>query len=457
MPVTSTHPIYDQYVAKWARCRAVFDGEDAVKAAKHTFLPRPGGLDDEEYAGYLKRALFYEAVGRTVAGFVGSIARKDPVIEAPEVLKPLLEDATTDGVSLDELTKSMCIETVLQGRSGVLVDYDEGLGRSYLSLWRTENIINWAADRIVLREVVYEPDPVDTFKIQSIDQYRELSVIDGAYTVTLWRLAKGESTTPGHEWVVYGNPITPTKRGKKFKEIPFFWLTPLGKTSRIENPPLLSLVNVCLSHYRNSADLEHGLHFTGLPTLYATGMVDPDKPMRIGSTAIVMLPDANAKLAYAEFTGQGLDGLSGEMKHKEEQMAALGATVFHDGPKGVEAAETARIRTSGETSLLVGVTTAVESVLEAALKCAADWMSASGDVSVTLNREFVDTTLDGPTLTGLVQAYQSGGLSLPQFLYNLQQGQLLAPDTDIEVETAAVQAADEKRAEKEAALKTTPK
>lgn len=133
-------------------------------------------------------------------------------------------------------------------------------------------------------------------------------------------------------------------------------------------------------------------------------------------------------------------------------MAVLGAAVFHRDGKGVEAAETARIRTSGETNLLAGIVTAVEETILAVLQCAAAWMSVTDAIEVTLNRDFVDTKLDGPKLTGLVAAYQSGGLSLQQFLYNLQQGELLAPDTDIEQEAASLEAANAKKAEDAANL-----
>lgn len=440
MPIDSKHPLYDAFIARWQRCRDACEGDDAVKSRKVKYLPKPGGLDQEQYNAYVQRALFYEAPGRTIDGFVGAMSRKDAVVNVPEKLNPIVEDATADGTSLNEFAKRLCSETILQGRAGVLVDYDDKLGRSYLSVWQTENITNWSDNYIVLFEIVYEADLIDKFKQVATEQYRELSIIDGSYTVTLWRKTKDQQGGISTQWAIYGDPVIPTMRGKSLAEMPFFWLTPLGKTSRIEVPPMLGLVNVCLSHYQNSADLEHGLHFSGLPTLYATGISDPDKPIIVGSLAVICIPDANAKVAYAEVNGD-FNGLESAMMHKEQKMAVLGAAVFHDGAKGVEAAETARIRKGGETSLLVGVTTAVEATLKSALQCAADWMNATGEIEITLNREYVDITIDGPTLTGLVQAYQAGALTVEQFLYNMQQGDLLSPDTEIAKEALAVKAA----------------
>jgi hypothetical protein len=372
-----------------------------VKSRGNAYLPQPAGFDESDYAAYLNRTMFFEAVGRTIDGFVGAISRKDPTLNMPAAMEPVVEDATNDGLSLAELAKQLCAETILQGRVGILVDFDETKNRSYLSTYPTEAIINWSLDGVVLHETVYEVDPEDPFKQRAVEQYRQLSLTEDRYTVTIWR-KKPDANQRIAEWIVF-ETITPVRRGKAFSEIPFFWVTPSGRTTRVDKPPLLGLVNICLSHYRNSADLEHGRHHCGCPTLWIAGLAPriDDQPIRVGGTAAIILPDPQGKVGYAEFSGQGLGSLETALATKQEMMAVLGAQVFHDGPKGVEAAETARIRTSGETSLLSGVTTAVEETLEAAMQCAAEWMGVAGKVEITLNRAYVDTTLDGPTLTGL--------------------------------------------------------
>lgn len=439
MGIDSQHPLYAANLERWKRCRDVYEGEDAVKLQAGKYLPRPSGLDDGEYKAYVHRALFYNATGRTIDGFVGAIARKDPTYEVPAQIQPVIDKSTADGLSLSELIKRICAEIILQGRGGILVDFNDAEQAAFMTLYPAEAITNWADDSVVLHETVYEPDPDVTFGVIEVEQFRQLLMVDGVYTVTTWR--KNLDVNKPEAWIIYGPVLTPTRRGQTINTMPFYWLSSLGKTSRIDKPPLLDLVSVSLSHYRNSADLEHGRHFTGLPTFYCTGISDTDKPIMVGSLAAIQIADANAKVGYAEFSGQGLKSLEVALETKEHMMAVLGASVFNDGPKGVEAAETAKIRTSGETSLLSGVVTAVEETLKDALQRCAEWMSVSGTVEITLNREFIDTTMDGPTLTGLVQAFQAGALSIPQFLWNLQQGDLLAPDTDLDEE--AVQVATE--------------
>ncbi len=445
MPVNSTHPLYDATLDAWRRCRDCYDGEDSVKLRGKHYLPKPGGQDAEEYAGYTMRALFYEATGRTVDGFVGAIARKDPEITLPAKLEPLMEDATTDGLSLPELIKRVCAEAMLIGRGAILVDFHDEQQRPYLALYTAENVINWRKDCVVLTETVYEPDPDDDFKLLAIEQCRELRLEDGVYIARLWRRAKNERGEL--EWTVY-KTLNPNNKGKALTEIPLYWITPLGRTDSIVKPPLLGLVNVNLSHYRTSADIEHGRHFSGMPTLYITGYSKrpDDEPVLIGSTAAVLLDDAAAKVGYADFNGSGLGSLENALAEKEHQMAVLGAAVFADGKKGVEAAETARIRTSGETSLLMGVVQAAEACLTAALTAAADWAGAPGKIEVTLNREFVDISMEPTTVAALVAAYQAGAITIEQFLWNLQAAEMLAPDTDLDEEAAKITSAAEKKA-----------
>lgn len=448
MPIDSRHPLYDANIARWERCRDAYEGEDAVKAKGHLYLPK---VDPQqtgpEYAAYLHRALFYEAVGRTVDGFVGAISRKPHTFQLPTAIGAMVDDATGNGTELAEFIKQLCAESLLLGRGAVLVDFDAEAGRPCLSFYRAEQVINWAPGNFILTETIYETDPRDAFKQIAVPQIRQLRMDGSRYVVTLWR----ETTdVAGGGWAIV-DEIVPTMRGRALAGIPFVWLTASGRVGKIEKPPLLGLVNVAMSHYRSSADLEHGRHFTGMPTLWVTGAAS-DEPIRIGAAAAIILSDPSARVGYAEFSGQGLGSLETALASKEHMMAVLGAAVFNGPRKGVEAAETARIRTAGEDSLLMGIVSAVEQTVNSALWFAAAWMGASDDIVVKLNRDFIDQTLDPQTLTGLVAAYQAGMITLESFLYSLQQAEMLPPETAIEDEAAALREAAAKKQAVQAAL-----
>src|SRR6185437_9972014 len=285
MPIETVHPLYDANIAKWQKCRLAYEGEEAVKSAGELYLPKVDpGQDRREYDAYKSRALYYEAVGRTVDGFVGAISRKPHVIQLPEGLKEFETDATTDGTGLSEFIKRLCGETLLISRSGILVDYDEQLGRAYFTLYTAEAITNWSPASLVLTETIYEADTADALKQVAVNQIRQLHLVEGRYVVTIWRRAS--VTGAGQQWAIHSE-TTPTVRGASLGEIPFFWLSCMGRSTAISKPPLLGLVNVSMSHYRTSADLEHGRHFTAMPTLYVAGGSD-DTPIRVGAGAAIL-------------------------------------------------------------------------------------------------------------------------------------------------------------------------
>ena len=242
----------------------------------------------------------------------------------------------------------------------------------------------------------------------------------------------------GGEWQVYGDAIQPRKRTGVFDKIPFFWVSILGPTSEICKPPLLGMVNAALSHYRLSADYAHGLHWTGLPTFYVTGSAS-DEPVRIGAAAAILLKDANAKVGFAEFKGDGLGSLERALAAKEKQMALLGGAVLTEARR-VETATAAGIRHSGEVSSLLATASAVQASLQAALAFCADWDSATGNCVIELNQDFVSARLDPQTLLGLIQAYQAGALTLDSLLVAMQDGDLLPQTTGISDEVASLAA-----------------
>lgn len=443
MQVDSQHPVYKARLKQWKRCRDVYEGSDAVKDAGEAYLPRPMGQSLYDFNAYKERAMFYGAFNRSVEGYVGSIARKAPKLDAPEAMEFVIDDITASGIGLLEFIKTVSAEALITGRVGVQVDFDEALGRPFLTYYKAEQIINWFADGgVMIEETVYEADPKDQFCMLSVQQWRHLGLIDGVYTVTLYRKRNSHVS---NEFYVYSQ-IQPNLRAKTFGYIPFFFLSRKGAASGVDAPPLLTLADVVLSHYKTSADLEHGRHFSALPTLYITGMNGADNgPIRIGSSEAIILQDPQAKVGYAEFTGAGLASLDKGLEQKEHQMAVLGAALF--GSKGgVEAAETARIRTNGENSLLSSIVSSTEEVLEACLKLMAEWMGVSYDIDLHINRDFVGERIAAPEILALVKAYASGAITLEVFLHNLQTGEMLPPEMDVDEQAAELKAAAESQA-----------
>ncbi len=430
MGIDSKHPLYSAKLDQWCRCRYTFEGEDAVKEEKGLYLPKLSGqksYTDSSYLNYLKRASFYNGVARTVSGLVGAVMRNSPVIEGMD--DELSKDITGTGISLNSFISYMLTEQLLTGRQGVMVDHD-GI-RPYLTGYTTENITNWIKDdgikeTIVLKESFRRFSPTDPYNSSYEDRYRELILDEEGYTVRVWE-EKDQEFKVVEEY-------RPVNKGKGLDGIPFVPVSLGALNFNPEPPPLLGLVDINLSHYRTSADLEHGRHFTALPTPYVTGAASEDEDMlRIGAETAWMLPDTNCKAGFLEFTGQGLGALETALDQKRSMMASLGAQLLEGQKNGVEASETLRIRQNSEASTLMTVVQSVEAGIQKALQHMADW-NGGGKVTVKLNRDFSSSQLQPQQMTALMSAWQSGAISHETFLWNMKRGEILDPDTSIEEE-----------------------
>lgn len=420
MPIDTKHEQYDKKSKIWKKCRDAIAGEEAIKAAGDVYLPKLGGQNEDEYNAYVMRASFFNASGRTHEGMLGTLFRVDPTIN-PEPPDSVLR-------TLAERTASELLEV---GRCGLLADAPTGGGFPYITLYRTEDITNWwtvmdgdqeVILRVVLREAVTVPDQNDPYAVEVKENYRELYLDpeSGVYMQQLWEQSKSG------QWEMAGQPITPTAAGQVMNRIPFTFVSVGSTKSDVTDPPMLDLINVNLSHYRSSADLEHGRHFTALPTAWVAGF-DTDADLVIGAGTAWVTGNVNAKAGFLEFTGQGLQALERAVEQKEKQMALLGTQLFLNG--GAETATAAKIHRAQQTASL---TTVAKSVTEA-MTIAYSYlllMNRANPTEVTfdLATDFMPETLDAQMVTTLVSTYQQGGMSLETLLWNFKQGELLPPD-----------------------------
>jgi hypothetical protein len=257
---------------------------------------------------------------------------------------------------------------------------------------------------------------------------------------------------------VSSNPILPTRNGRPLDFIPFVGIGPRGVSIRVDKPPLLDLVDVNLSHYRNSADLEHGRHFTALPTPYITGWMEPGEgsasTLRIGSGAAWTLSNPESKVGMLEFTGQGLRALEVALDHKEMQMAVLGARLLEATPKTGETAEAVRLRHSGEHAVLGTMTSAVSQGLSKILRWHIWWMGLEPEsrvAGVELNRDYFDSVMSPNEAEALMKMWQAGSITFETLYWNLQRGEWARPGVSVEEEKAQLETElSVRRAEEEA-------
>lgn len=453
---------YNLEIPRWQKCRDVMAGSDAVKARGVTYLDRLGGQTDDEYKAYQRRALFYNGCERTRSSLVGLVFAKAPVVDFPDDLKDHLDDVTLDDTNLEALASSVVEEILEVGRYGILVDMapeSSAEQRPYWVRYRAEDILNWSTVRlggdmvlslVVLREKTCTVDPA-TFVMTETERFRVLDLVDldtaPKYRVRLYKradVAAGTAQTAKRELVQDGTDLFPHRDGTALDFIPFTFIGPTSLSSTIAKPPMIDMIEVNLSHYRSSADLEHGRHFTALPTPWVVG-APSEGELRIGAGVAWTLEGPNAKAGMLEFTGQGLGALSTALEQKQEQMAQLGASIVNT-PASNETAEAVRAKQASAFATLSTIARTVSDGLTKCLRWHAWWLgkpdASLKKIQIALNRTFISSTIDAQTIATLLTAVQAGKMSFETFYWNLQRGEMAQPEVEADTERERI-AADE--------------
>jgi len=490
------HRKFDEYHDKWRRQRDVVGGEDRVKhpSVSKRYLPplagqptgserypQPSETRVSTYESYRDRAVFMNATGRTRDGLVGAIMRKEPDVTWPAAQEEALTYAGASLDSFHEVIDETLDEVVGIGRFGHLVDLPRDADENaepYIATYVAESIVNWEHDLIdgrrrltmvALREKsgnVVEVDgharEMERYRILWLgapvprtDEEEQMQVEDFlaeqglsptdfedglVYYQEVWDEVESSTGDGGESEFSFSYRAVPRAAGGVlFREIPFVFFNATTNRAKPEKPPLQDIAVVNLSHYRNSADYEHGMHFTALPQPYAAGF-DFNGPLAIGSGYAWVTDNPQAKAGYLEFSGAGLSTLKDAMERKEKHMAALGGRLIEEQPGAgaQEAAETVKLRQAGEQSALSRIAQATSRGLTRTLGFLAQFRGIGTEVGVQLNQDFGTAGLSPQLLAALMQQVQGGLMSWPVYYFNLNRGELYPDAWTAEDEAAAI-------------------
>lgn len=444
MAVDNKHPNYTTRLPDWEQMGECYAGERIVKQRRTKYLPATEGMildgldkagpngGKDAYDAYLTRAVFPDFVKQGIEAMVGIMHREAARVEVPEVMKPLLENISGTGESIQMFLRRMNEWQLLYGRAGILVDVPTGVtidkAKPYLSLYAAPRIINWDdGARIEGRQrlefvILDESDDERTagFEWEFKNRYRvcemssaiptndamppanPVSNADGVY-----RTAKVEQNDADLTNAAWTNPAI---GGKTLDFIPFIFVNTKDLASNPDDPPLLGLSNLCLAIYRGEADFRQNLHMQGQDTFVLIG-ADNDPKTRLGAGARVSLPrDGDAK-----FVGVGSDGLQAQKEaiDADKAMAAeLTSRLFDSTGTSYQSGEALRIRVSAKTATLRTIALTGAEALRQALVIMARWMGVSeaeiAKIVVEPNTDFADTSAASRTALELTQAKVMG-------------------------------------------------
>ena len=465
MPIDSVQPAYAEYLPKWQRCRDGCGGQDLVKSRTVGYLPMLPGDDAGRYESYLARALYFNASGRTKQAFLGMAFHKPPNVKVGN--DALVADASLDGRNLTGYARSIVEQVVEVGRAGTLVDWSESEERPYFVTYKAEQIRNWQVSRVggkmVLARVVLEEwvekgsvalpnDPMatadatgDAYQPEMELQYRELLLTGGSYVVRVWRKVEQDAVNGmkgKEEWLMV-KEATPSRRGSSMTFIPFVFHGATGIGTEPDRPPLEDIVDVNLSHYRSSADLEHGRFFVSLPQPWLTG-VTSSEAIVMGSGKAWLIEQPDAKVGMLEFTGQGLGALEKALADKERMMAVLGSRMLEAPKREVETAEAMQIRAMADGTTLTQIVQSVSESMTEACAMAILWTlpadaqpeTAREQVKFQISTDFLTKKMSPDELRAVVAAWQGGAMTKSSMVWALHRGEYTDPQRTVDEELA---------------------
>lgn len=447
MAIDSLHPEYQENIDSIKQCRDAYKGTKQVKAAGVTYLPATDGMIKDGmnegqrgkkiYDAYRKRAVFPDYVEDAVLVAMGKLHQNPPVIELPESMESLREDATGSGVPLDIFYRQITEQQLIAGRAGLFADLEEVPNaqnvRANICLYFAESIINWDEGRmldfVMLDETHREVGADLEWKIK--EQYRMLRVMDGTYEQAQFDLEDGKD-------IDESKFITPTLFGNQLNKIPFVFINSKDLEPGVDKPPLLGLSDVALTIYRGEADYRQNLFMQGQDTLVVkTNKKDKEEgALRTGAGArITIEPEGDAKYIGVDSKGlaeqrQAIESDRTRAEHKSGQ-----AITAKKG--GVESAEALHIRVGSQSVTLTDVANTAAAGLEAMLKIVAEWSGANPElVKVTPNLDFTNEEMEGKTLLDLATANSIGAPISKQSIHRkMVQQDMTEMDFETEMQT----------------------
>ncbi len=450
MPVSTTHPEYQNMLDTWDKTRTATKGGQAVYDS--SFLRTFSPVDTERQDQYKKGAYYMNITGRTKDALLGSIFRHDPELEIPPLLEYVSENADGAGQSLTQVGKEICGDVMETGRYGILADYPEapeGLTREqvrlldlrpYMCLYPAESIINWHTTMIAgksMLSLVVLKEPldiqVDEFEAKRTHQFRVLRLTEGVFTIQIY---DDEGTAVTEEYA-------PTAGSATWSRIPFHLIGAMNNLVAPDMPPLYPLAELNIAHYQTTADHRENLFIHGQLTLGISSDLSPEAFALANPSGVIVGARVGHFLGpngkFTQATAPESSSLRVALQDLREEMASIGAKLVSKGGQA-ETAETARINAASEHSVLETLVGNVSEAMEAALEDMAEYQGVDpAQVQFKLNTDFFEDGIDPQQVMADIALYDRALIAKQDVRRNLRQGGRVDPArTDEEIDADVV-------------------
>jgi len=161
------HPEYAAKKAMWRKYRDLYAGGEQMRENAFEYLVRRHKEPNDIYAERLSRVFYENYIGSIIDWYAATLMRREAALVfdgedegAKAFYNMFAEDCDFKGTSLAEFFRQRFVQTLVQGRSYIVVDFPrvpasassraeedaQGRSRAYLVDYSPEELINWSLD-----------------------------------------------------------------------------------------------------------------------------------------------------------------------------------------------------------------------------------------------------------------------------------------------------------------------
>ena len=418
----------------WGLIETLLGGTYKIRKGHRKFLPQEPRELDEAYDNRLQRSVLAPYYVRLERMLAGMLTRKPVRLNnVSDVIREQLFDVDLQGNDLQTWLFATARQCIRYGHVGVLVDAPAAgeNGRPYWVSYTPRDILGWRTElkdgkqqltQLRLQEKIIVPDGL--YGEKQVEQVRVLT--PGAFEI--------------HQKDQQGKFKVVNEGRTSLSEIPFSvaYSNRMGVLESI--PPLADIAELNLQHYQVQSDLSNQLHISAVPMLAIFGFPQSAEEISAGPGEAIALPapgEADAK--YIEPAGNSYDAQFRRLEQIASQINELGLAAVLGSKLVGETAEAKRIdRSQGDSTMMV-VAQQMQDMIDNCLRFHAEYMQEPNAGSSLVNRDFMGTRLEPLEIQALLQLYTAGTITQETLLLQLEAGEVLGDDFDVENELEATQ------------------
>ena len=416
----------------WGLIEHLLGGTYKIRKGHRKFLPQEPRELDEAYDNRLQRSVLAPYYVRLERMLAGMLTRKPVRLDdVSDQIREQLFDVDLQGNDLQTWLFSTTRVCIRYGHVGVLVDAPAAgqNGRPYYVTYSPRDILGWRTElangeqkltQLRLQEKILVPDGL--YGEKEVVQVRVLT--PGAFEI--------------HQKDAKGDFRIVDEGRTSLSEIPFSvaYSNRMGVLESI--PPLADIAELNLQHYQTQSDLANQLHISAVPMLAIFGFPQSAEEISAGPGEAMALPEG-ASAQYIEPSGNSYDAQFRRLDQIASQINELGLAAVLGAKLVGETAEAKRIdRSQGDSTMMV-VAQQMQDLIDNCLRFHAQYMSEANAGSSLVNRDFMGTRLEPQEIQALLQLYTAGTITQETLLLQLEAGEVLGDDFDVEEEIEATQ------------------